>query len=219
MGARTGTRPKGSYVFSVGWVHICPQARQLNHWIVPTASPLSRSLLPQLLQNCDGGGRRAGCGAEVFGESIRRSHYAGNCRLNDVLFWTVGMRGDTGDNHSETVKRRSRDLGVRHIEAPHVHTIDVDFLSLDDYADCFPFSHTVSRRYCRALACRSISTSSRIDSHNSRYTSRVQRPRSTISSPAAAHHGGIDTGARISLFENALSDIRLSECYTPLIQN
>jgi hypothetical protein len=87
---QNGTRPKGSYVFFVGWVHICPQARQLNQWIVPTASPPSRSLLPQLLQNCCGGGRRPGCGAEVFGESIRRSDNAGNCRLNDVLFWTVG---------------------------------------------------------------------------------------------------------------------------------
>jgi hypothetical protein len=63
----------------------------LNHWIVPTASPPSRSLLLQLLQNCCGGGRRAGCGAEV-GESIRRSDCAGNYRLNDMLFWTVGSR-------------------------------------------------------------------------------------------------------------------------------
>jgi len=70
-GHQNGTRPKGSYVLFVGWVHICPQARQLNHWIIPTASPPSRSVLPQLLQNCCGGGRRAG-------------------RLNDVLFWTVG---------------------------------------------------------------------------------------------------------------------------------
>ena len=81
---------KSSYVFFVGCVHICPQARQLNHWIVPTGSPTSRCLLPQLLQNCCGGGRRAGCGAEVFSESIRRTDYAGNCRLSDVLFWTVG---------------------------------------------------------------------------------------------------------------------------------
>ena len=72
---------KGSYVFFVGWVHIFPQARQLNHWIVPTASPPSRSLLPQLLQNCCGDGRRAGCGAEVFGESIRRSDYAGQLSI------------------------------------------------------------------------------------------------------------------------------------------
>jgi hypothetical protein len=79
---------QGSYLFIVGCVHICPQARQLNHWIVPTASPPSRSLLPQLLQNCCGGGRRAGCGAEVVGESIRRTDYAGNYRLNDVLFRT-----------------------------------------------------------------------------------------------------------------------------------
>src|SRR4029453_18484935 len=89
---RAMPRPKGSYVFFVGWVHICPQARQLNHWIVPTASPPSRSLLPQLLQNWSGGGGHAGCGAEVFSESIRRSNYAGNCRLNDVLFWTVRLR-------------------------------------------------------------------------------------------------------------------------------
>jgi hypothetical protein len=85
---QNGTQPKGSYVF-VGWVHICPQARQLNHWIVPTAPPPSRSLLPQPLQNRCGGGRRAGCGTEVFGEIIRRSKYAGNCRLNNVLFGTV----------------------------------------------------------------------------------------------------------------------------------
>jgi hypothetical protein len=76
-------------ISSLGWVHICPQARQLNHRIVPTASPPSRSLLPQLLQNCCGGGRRACRGAEGFGESIRRSDYAGNCRLNDVLFGTA----------------------------------------------------------------------------------------------------------------------------------
>jgi hypothetical protein len=85
---RDGTQPLN--VFSVGWVHIYPQARQLNHWIVPTASPTSRCLLPQLLQSCCGGGRRAGCLAEVFGESIRRTDCAGNCRLSDVLFWTVG---------------------------------------------------------------------------------------------------------------------------------
>ena len=85
--AATGSR--SSYVFFVGWVHIYPQARQLNHWIAPTASPTSRCLLPQLPQNCCGGGRRAGCGAEVLGESIRLTDYADNCRLSDVLFWTV----------------------------------------------------------------------------------------------------------------------------------
>jgi len=65
--------PKSNYAVFVGCVHICPQPRQLNHWIVPTAAPASRSLLPQLLQHCSGGGRGAGCGAEDFGVSIRRS--------------------------------------------------------------------------------------------------------------------------------------------------
>jgi len=48
------------------------------------------SLLPQVPQNCCGSGKRAGRGAEVFGVTIRRSDYAGICRLNDVLFWTLG---------------------------------------------------------------------------------------------------------------------------------
>ena len=60
------------YNVFVGSVHICPQARQLNHWIVPAASPTSRSLLPQLLQRCCEGRRYAGSRADVLA-GIRRS--------------------------------------------------------------------------------------------------------------------------------------------------
>jgi hypothetical protein len=65
-------RESALYVVFVGSVHICPQARQLNHWIVPAASPTSRSLLPQLLQHCCEGRRYAGSRADVFA-GIRRS--------------------------------------------------------------------------------------------------------------------------------------------------
>jgi hypothetical protein len=44
---------------------------------------------------------RAGCGDEVIGESIRRADYAGNYRLSDVLFRTVGVRGDRDDSQPQ----------------------------------------------------------------------------------------------------------------------